>query len=387
MASGAEPRIAFGRPVVGREEREAVADVMLSPQLVHGPKSADFEDKFASFLGDNVYATAVSSCTAGLHLAYLHLGIGPGDEVVLPAQTHVATAHTVEVTGARPVFVDCDITGNIDQAQAINALSDRTKAVCVVHYPGLPIDTQLLRQETQRRGIALIEDCALALGGKVRDVACGLLGDISCFSFYPIKHITTGEGGMVVSTSKTVIDSIANLKAFGYDRSLGSRRTPGVYDVQSLGLNYRMSEISAAIGIAQLDRLEGFLKQREKNAQVLRMALEGRAGFSLLPPADGVNTHANYCVIAVLDEDTPGSRNKVITAMQREGIGSSVYYPVPIPLSKYYRGRYGYRDEQFPIAARISRSSVALPVGPHLRETDMQILAECFVRVVGEVHG
>ena len=381
------PSIPFGRPIIGSEEREAVADVMLSPQLVHGPKSVEFEDNFAHFLGENVYATSVSSCTAGLHLTYLHLGLGPGDEVVLPAQTHVATAHTIEVTGARPVFVDCDTTGNIDQQEALSAINHRTKAVCVVHYPGLPVDTQPLRKETQARGIPLIEDCALALGGKVGDVACGLLGDISCFSFYPIKHITTGEGGMVVSTSESVIQSIASLKAFGYDRALGDRQTPGVYDVQELGLNYRMSEISAAIGVVQLQRLNGFLEQREKNTQALRMSLDGRAGFSLLPPGDGANTHANYCVIAVLDEKVSGSRNAVITALRHQGIGTSVYYPVPIPLSKYYRDRYDYREDQFPNAARISRSSVALPVGPHLGEDDMQILAEHFVRVVGEVHG
>jgi perosamine synthetase len=374
--------IPFGRPIIGEEERAAVEEVLLSPQLVHGPRTAAFERAFETMLGTDAHATSVSSCTAGLHLIYLHLGLGPGDEVIVPAETHVATAHAVEVTGARPVFVDCDPSGNIDVQQIPAAITDRTRAICVVHYPGLPVDVAAVNAIAQPRNIFVVEDCALAIGASLDGVACGLLGDAGSFSFYPVKHMTTGEGGMVVSRHADVISSIASLKAFGYDRSPDARKVPGVYDIARLGVNYRMNEIGAAIGLVQLSKVQDFDAQRRTNAHALRSALQDVRRVTLLPDGDERRTHANYCLVAVLDQGC--NRNETLLRLKDRGIGTSVYYPVPLPLSKYYREKYGYSTDQFPNAQRISNSSIALPVGPHLTSDDMHTIATTVTEVLGE---
>ncbi|MFN7189987.1 MAG: DegT/DnrJ/EryC1/StrS family aminotransferase, partial [Rhodospirillales bacterium] len=162
--------------------------------------------------------------------AYMHLGIGPGDEVIVPAQTHVATAHAVASTGARPVFVDCRAdTGNIDPTKLEAALTPHTRAISVVHYLGLPVEMAPIMEMARARKLFVVEDCALAVGGSLGGVACGLIGDVGVFSFYPVKHLTTAEGGMVVSKHADVVASIDNIKAFGYDRAPAERKIPGVY--------------------------------------------------------------------------------------------------------------------------------------------------------------
>lgn len=370
--------------MIGDEERAAVLDVLLSPQLVHGPRIVSFEHGFETMLGSNAHATSVSSCTAGLHLIYLHIGLGPGDEVIVPAETHVATAHAVEVTGARPVFVDCDASGNIDVTQIPQAITERTRAICVVHYPGLPVDVNAVNAIAQPLGIFVVEDCALAIGASLDGVACGLLGDAGSFSFYPVKHMTTGEGGMVVSRHADVIASIASLKAFGYDRSPDARKVPGVYDIARLGINYRMNEIGAAIGLVQLGRVQEFDAHRRANAHELRQSLQDVGGLTLLPDGDDRRIHANYCLVAVLDADAGFDRDATLLRLKERGIGTSVYYPVALPLSKFYSKKYGYSSDQFPNAQRISNSSIALPVGPHLQPDDMHTIATAVAEVLGE---
>lgn len=382
MSSSAFRDIPFGRPMLGEEETRAVLDALSSPQLVHGPQAAAFEQQFAMILGPNAYATSVSSCTAGLHLIYLHLGIGPGDEVIVPAQTHVATAHAVEITGARPVFVDCDPSGNINPDLIAGKVTDRTRAICVVHFPGLPVDVKAVEAIARPRGIFIVEDCALAVGATFDGVSCGLLGDAASFSFYPAKHMTTGEGGMVVSRDPDVIESIANIKAFGYDRSPQARTVPGVYDIARLGLNYRMNEISAAIGIEQMRKLPGFLARRAENAAHLRSALSGTDKLTLLPAGDERRSHANYCLVGVLSPQVADQRDTILTRLKARGVGLSVHYPVPLPLSGYYRDRYGAQEQEFPEARQISEGSLAIPVGPHLDDDDLEFLVESLLEAL-----
>lgn len=379
-------QIHFGRPMIGDEERAAVLEVLSSPQLVHGPRAKAFERAFASRLGNGIYATSVSSCTAGLHLAYMHLGIGAGDEVIVPAQTHVATAHAVEITGAKPVFVDCDLqTGNIDAAALVRALSDRTKAISVVHFLGLPVDMAAVMETARAHGLFVIEDCALAIGASIDGRPCGLWGDVGVYSFYPVKHMTTAEGGMVVSRHADVIASIDNLKAFGYDKNVGERKIAGVYDIMRLGLNYRMNELAAAIGLAQLEKLDRFQAQRISNAAVLRRALEGLGdAVEVLADGKGRCIHGNYCLSVVLNGALGQRRSDVIEGLKARNIGTSVYYPVPVPLSNYYRQKYHWLASDFPNAARISQQSIALPVGPHLDGNDMKEIARGLAAAIEE---
>ncbi len=379
-------QIPFGRPIIGEEERTAVLEALMSPQLVHGPRAKAFEAAFAAMLGPQATATSVASCTAGLHLAYIHLGIGAGDEVIVPAQTHVATAHSVEITGATPVFVDCEAeTGNIDVAGIAAAITPRTKAISVVHYLGLPVDMTSVMALARKYNLFVVEDCALAVGSSLDDVACGLIGDVGVFSFYPVKHLTTAEGGMVVSRRPEVTASIDNLKAFGYDQNVGERKVPGVYNVMRLGLNYRMNELQAAIGLEQVKKVPGFLKARRENADVLREAMKSVPGIRLLVDGDTARVHSNYCLVGVLEPALGEKRPQIIEAMKQQGIGTSVYYPGPVPHMSYYREKYGTPAEAFPNARRISMHSLALPVGPHLKPAQMKIVAEGLKAAIREL--
>lgn len=374
--------IPFGRPLIGDEEKAAVMEVLGGSQLVHGPKAKRFEVDFSKFTGGG-YALSLASCTAGLHLSYLYLGTGPGDEVIVPAQTHVATAHAVEFTGARAVFVDVQgETGNIDSDLVEAAITPRTKAISVVHYLGLPVDMDRIMALAGKHGLFVVEDCALAVGSYYKGIHAGLLGDVGTFSFYPVKHITTAEGGMMLTRHQRVADKVARIKSFGYDKNLGERVVPGVYDVNLLGYNYRMNELEAAIGIEQIKRLPFILEKRRQNAQALRAGLERIDGIELLSMGGGEFVHSHYCMLAILEKPLAEKRFEIISELNRAGVGTSVYYPGPVPLLSYYRNKYGLRTADYPQAKRISDQSIALPVGPHLNTDDMSYIAESLKMII-----
>jgi dTDP-4-amino-4,6-dideoxygalactose transaminase len=361
----------FGKPMIGDAERQAAMSVLMGHQLVHGPVAKQFEAEFTRYIGGGA-ATAVSSCTAALHLAYFHFGVGAGDEVIVPAQTHVASAHAVEFTGAKPVFVDADpATGNIAIDQIESHITERTRAICVVHYLGLPVDMDRVNAIADRHKLFVVEDCALALGSHYKGVHVGLLGDVGCFSFYPVKHITTGEGGMITAREKGIIHCIDRQKAFGVDRTVAERKVPGIYDVTMLGYNYRLSEMAAAIGLEQLKRLDGFLTQRALNFAALRNGLLEVDKVSLFDPGSGDFGHSHYCGAVVLDDTVARDRGKIIAEMNAAGVGTSVYYPQAVPHMSYYREKYDILPDAFPNASRISNNSIALTVGPHVDEDDM----------------
>ena len=264
----------FGKPMIGVEEKEAVMRVMDGSILVHGPVSVEFEKKFATFTAAP-HAVSVSSCTAGMHLIYFALGYGPGDEVIVPAQTHVATAHAVELTGARPIFIDSEEkTGNININLIESAITSKTKAIAIVHYLGAPVDMSKINKIAKKYDLFVLEDCALSPGAKIDDIHTGLHGDAGVFSFYPVKHLTTAEGGMIILKDGELAKKLTLLKAFGVNRSHGQRKIPGVYDTIALGFNYRMSEIHAAIGVVQINKLTGFLAKRKENFKVLNEYLK-----------------------------------------------------------------------------------------------------------------
>lgn len=377
--------IPFGKPILGDAEKRAVEDVLDSGLLVHGPKIKEFETAFAEFTGAP-YVVGVSSCTAGLHLTYFALGIGSGDEVIVPAQTHVATAHAVEYVGAKPVFVDAeDATGNIDINKIENALTSKTKAISIVHFLGMPVDMKRICALADRYNLAVVEDCALAIGSRISDIHAGLFGTVGCFSFYPVKHMTTGEGGVVITRDKALAEKLALVRAFGVDRHHGERNVPGQYDVTELGFNYRMSEIHAAIGIEQVKRLDGFLERRRENYAALRNRLVGVDGIRLLDSSDREYLSSYYCLSVILDRSFSGKRPEIMEKLKEKGVGTSIYYPVPVPLMAYYRDKYGYEKGQFPVAEEISNQSIALSVGPHLGGDDIDFMAKVLNLTLKEV--
>ena len=368
--------IPFGRPWFSDRERAAVQRVLEGHILTHGPEGKAFEIEFAAFAGA-AHALSVSSCMAALHLAYLHFGIGPGDEVIVPAQTHVATAHAVEWTGATPMFVDCDpATGNLTADAIAAALTPRTRAISVVHFVGIPCDMPPIVALARERGLAIVEDCAIALGARRNGTHVGLFGDAGCFSFYPVKHIATGEGGMLITRRADVAVGVAKLRAFGVDRTHTERTIPGIYDVPTLGLNYRMSEMQAALGRVQVSRLEENLARRRANFTALAGQARRVPGIRVLDGSEEHAVNSHYCLVAVLEAELAARRVEIVNRLNEAGVGTSVYYPQPVPRMTYYRGKYGYDAARFPKATSISDESIALPVGPHLAADDMDYIGQ-----------
>lgn len=361
--------IAFARPLIGEEERRAVLEVLDGPVLVHGPKSHEFEAAFAVATAAP-FAVSVSSCTAGMHLAYEAWGIGEGDEVIVPAQTHTATAHAVIMAGAAPVFIDVDpATGNVTADLIKPAITPNTKAIAVVHFLGVPVDMNPIIKLAKKFNLKVLEDCALALGATYDGQHVGLLGDAGCFSFYPVKHMTTAEGGMLITRDEALAKRVERIRAFGVDRTPAERKEPGIYNVTMHGYNYRMNELEAALGIEQLKKTPAWLAIRQRNATHLGEQLAD------VPNIRHLVGGAYYCYSIIL-ENRSQSRAEIAAELKKRGIGTSVYYPHPVPHMTYYRETMDFGLDSFPISAEISNWSIALPVGPHLSEEDMGYIGQ-----------
>lgn len=372
----------FGKPWITDAERNAVLGVLAGDVLTHGPQAHEFEKEFAIAIGGG-HALTLSNGTAALHLAYWQLGIGPGDDVIVPAQTHVATVHAVEVVGARPVFVDCDrATGNMTPEAIEAAITPRTRGIGLVHFVGIPCDMPAILKIAAKHDLKIVEDCALALGTRWNGTHAGLFGDVGTFSFYPVKHITTGDGGMLVTRHADLAQKISKARAFGVDRTFAERSVPGVYDVLSLGINYRLSDINSTIGREQLRRLDVILERRAQNFAALKRGISGLEHVAVLDVTARDQTNSHYCLTAVLGGPLADRRTEIIRQLNAVGVGTSVYYPHPIPRLAYYREKYGEDLTRFPNAARISDQSIALPVGPHLDVEDMNYIAEQLTAIV-----
>jgi perosamine synthetase len=378
-------KIPFGKPLIDDSEKKAVMDVLSSPILVHGSKAIKFENEFANFT-KAPYSVSLSSCTAGLHLVYFSRGIGVGDEVIVPAMTHIATAHAVELTGATPVFIDAESeTGNINIDSIEAAITDKTKAISIVHFLGMPVDMDMINVIAKKHNLLVIEDSALALGSTLDGIHTGLLGDVGVFSFYPVKHITSAEGGMLITKNKELADDVKLKKAFGVDKTHGERAVPGLYDTVALGLNYRMSEVHAAIGLEQLKKLPGFLKKREENYKKLENELHEISEINLLKSTHDKFKSSYYCLSFILRKSLLEKRYEIMNELKENGVGSSIYYPQPVPRMTYYREKYGYVSGQYHNAEIISDQSIALPVGPHLDENDMVTISDVLKKTIKKI--
>lgn len=378
-------QVPFGKPIIGEEEKKAVLEVLNGPILVHGPKAVEFEKAWSAYT-KAPYSITMANCTAALHLVYFNMGLKAGDEVIVPAQTHTATAHAVELTTAKAVFVDAEPkTGNIDIGQIEAAITSRTKAISIVHFLGMPVDMVRINEIARKHNLKVVEDCALAIGTYLDGVHAGLLGDFGCFSFYPVKHMTTAEGGMITTKDENAAKQLTRQKAFCVDRHMGERKIPGVYEVTGLGFNYRMNEIEAAMGIVQLTRMPAFLKAREENYRTLSGALSEIPEVELLQSTNGRFQSSHYCLQAILKKPIANKRFEIVALLNESGIGTSVYYPKPVPHMQYYREKYGYREDSFPEASRISYQSISLSVGPHLNGEDMRYIADRLKEAISRV--
>lgn len=379
-------KIPFARPWITDEDREAVFAVLHRDVLTHGPEGKAFEEEFSQWTRGQGHAISLSSGMAALHLAYLALGIGPGDEVLVPAQTHIATVHAVEWVGARPIFVDCDpATGNINTTLLEKHLTPQTKAIGLVHFVGIPCEMETIVQFAKSHGLKIVEDCAIALGSFYQGKHVGLLGDAGCFSFYPVKHMTTGDGGMLLTRHRELAQKIRQLRGFGVDRTFSERVIPGFYDVPTLGLNYRMSDINAALGRSQLKRLNIILEKRRNNFAYLYSRFKSLSDIHILhaPEKDTQNSH--YCCSVVLKGSLANKRNQIVQLCNDAGIGTSIYYPQPVPRMKYYEDKYHTPKDIYKEASIISDHGIALSVGPHLTQEDLVYMADKFTEVVTSI--
>ena len=369
--------VLFSSPDIRDSDLEAVSAVIRSGWLAHGKYSERLEELFCKYTGAK-YATTVSNCTAGLHLSCIVAGFGPGDEVIVPAQTHVATAHAVEFTGAKVVFADVDLSsGNILLNQLESKVNPATKGVIPVHMAGHPCNMRDIKAICNMNDLVLIEDCAHGMGTVVHNKHVGNFGITGCFSFYPTKQITTGEGGVVVSNDEHIIEQVKRLKAFGINTPPELRTKPGVYDVQGLGYNYRMTDFQAALGVGQVERYEQNVSGRRKNAQKYCKMLNNRNEISFTQYSD---EHSYFLFQIILDKSI--DRNKVLLSLKDNGIGVSVHYATPVPLMSYYKNKYGCKASDFPNAVYYGNQSISLPVHPKLTDSDIEYICGNLINIL-----
>jgi dTDP-4-amino-4,6-dideoxygalactose transaminase len=345
--------IPIAQPLIGEAEQRAVLEVLASGMLAQGPRVQAFEEAFASYCGVR-HAIATSSGTTALQVALLAHGIGPGDEVITTPFTFIASANAILYTGARPVFVDIEPgTFNLDPALIEAAITPRTRAILPVHLFGLPATMDPILEIARRFGLTVIEDACQAHGAEYNGRRVGSFGT-GCFSFYPTKNMTTAEGGMITTDDDAVADKCRVLRQHGMRQR---------YYHDELGFNFRMTDLHAAIGIAQLAKLESFNERRIANADYLNKRLRGFGTPAI--PAGRRHVFHQY-TLRVRD----GRRDAVLEALSGRGIGCGVYYPVPVHLQKLYRD-LGYCDH-LPEAARASREVLSLPIHPGLTGEDLQ---------------
>ena len=375
-------KIKFATPLINFREKKEILKVLSSGIYTQASKCRKFEQDFQKFTKAK-YTTTVNSCTSGMHLFYYSMGLKKGDEVIVPAQTHVATAHAIELTGAKPVFVDSNLEdGNVDIEKLEKRINKKTKAICIVHFLGFPVEMDKLKKIARKNNLLLLEDCALSLGAKYEKIHTGLWGDAGVFSFYPTKQITSGEGGMIITNNKKIYDKIRIKKSLGVSKSFLERKVPGIYDTSDVGFNYRMSEIHAVIGLEQLKKFPYFLKSRRKNFFYLKQKIEKIKNIKILFSKHKNSINAYYCMNILLLNKNLRERNLIITNLEKKNIGVSVNYPQPVPRMKYYKKKYGYKKNQFKNAEFISDKSISLPLGPHLNKKDLDHIANSLKEIL-----
>lgn len=372
-----EAFIPFAVPSITEDEVNAAAEAIRSGWLTTGPNAAAFEREFAEYLGgEGLHAVAVNSATAGLHLAVEAIGLGPGDEVLVPTWTFTATAEVVRYMGAVPVFVDVDPeTLHIDLEKAAEKVTERTRAIIPVHFGGLPIPQDELARFARNHGIEIIEDAAHAF--PVRD-AGRYVGDSDSaavvFSFYATKTITTGEGGMLVTRNPELAQRARTMRLHGISRDVFDRytsKTPSWrYAVVAPGFKYNLTDPAAAIGRVQLRRAEEMRMQRRAIAARYDLAFRDLPVW-LPMNTDQEDRHAHHLYVLRLSESAPLSRDRFIDALAERGIGTSVHF-IPLHLQPYWKDTYGLLAEDYPVATAIFEQALSLPIFAGMAEQQVE---------------
>ena len=365
--------IPIAKPLIGDEEINAVVDVLKSGMLAHGKEVEAFEREFADYLGAR-HGIAVANGTAALDVALKALGIRDGDEVITTPFTFIATASSILFQRARPVFADIDPkTFNLDPNDVLERITDKTKAILVVHLYGQPAEMKAFREIAEDHGLYLIEDCAQAHGAEYEGKRVGTFGDIAAFSFYPTKNMTTGEGGMVVTNDDELAERARLIRSHGQKER---------YYHVTLGYNLRMTNIAGALGRVQLRKLKEWNETRRRNAEKLTEGISKIAG--LTPPYVAPNVRHVYHQYTIrVGEKFPIGRDELAQKLRERGIGTGIYYPLPLHHQPLFQ-ELGYERDCCPNAIEASKRVLSLPVHPAVREEDVGYIVETLKEIAGE---
>lgn len=356
--------VPLSQPYLGEEEIDGVVEVLRSDRLALGPKTAEFEDLFAKAIGTK-YAIAVNSGTSGLHLAVAALGLGPGDEVITTPFSFIASSNCILFEGATPVFVDADDSFNIDPALIEAAITPKTKAILPVHVFGESANMTAIMAIAKKHGLRVIEDACEAIAGSHAGQNVGTFGDVAVYGFYPNKQITTGEGGMIVTSDKEI-----------YEFCLSARNQGRATDMQwlthvRLGYNYRISEMTAAMGVAQMNKLGEILSKRRGKALRYMELLKGIANVRI-PKGWDLPSHSWFVFAIRVDA---AIRDAVLDTLNENGVQSKAYFSPCIHLQEFYMRDFGYKEGDFPVAEKLSQETIILPFFTTISEEQMEYVA------------
>ena len=386
------PFLPFAYPSITDREKRAVMEVLDSGWLTTGPKTKAFEAAFAAKVGTR-HAIALNSATAALHLGLDALGVGPDDEVIVPTWTFAASAEVIAYRGARPILIDIEPeTLNVSPETVLRAVTPRTRAVIVVHIGGRPVDIERLLELLQPQRVPVIEDAAHAFPSRIGGSAgrsVGTFGAVGAYSFYATKTITTGEGGMFVTDDEAIADRARLMSLHGISRNAWNRYTASgswYYEIEDVGYKYNMTDMAAALGLAQLERADDLLAARVELAALYSARIGSSTVGDLIErpgqPADGSHAWHLYVIRLVLDS-LRIDRGEVIEGLKALGIGTSVHF-IPLHLHPYYRDRWGYAPEDLPNATNEYQRVISLPIWPGMSAADVERVVAALESVLGD---
>ncbi len=366
--------IKFSIPNISKQDINLVGKIIKSGWLTHGRYTSLFENEIKKFTKSK-FAISVSSCTAGLHISCLASGFKRHDEVIVPAQTHTATAHAVEYTGATPIFADVEYpSGNMSLKKIRSKITKKTKGVILVHMAGYPCEMDKIIKFCKKRKIKVIEDCAHALGTYFKGIHAGNFGLSGSFSFYPTKQITTGEGGVVITNNEKFYKKIKKLKAFGIDKDIKDRKKQGDYDVKSIGFNYRMTDFQAALGYRQIINYHKNLKARHSIAKRYIKNFSKTNKIIHMP----YSANNSFFVFQIFCNN----RDKILRKLKEKKIGVSVHYTNPLPKMSYYKKKYNLDLKEFRNSHKYGKLNISLPVYPKLKKLEIDKICREIIKLV-----
>lgn len=369
-------KVPYFVPSISLNDKKEVVKALDSRWLTNGPNLKNFEKKFKKFV-ETKYAIGVGNATQSLHLSMQSLGIGTGDEVIVPTFTFAATANAAIYCGAKPIFVDVHYdTFNMNPSEVKKKITKKTKAIIPVHYGGQSCDMDEILSLSKKYELRVIEDCAHALGTSYKNTKCGNMGIVGCFSFYPTKIITTGEGGMVTTNSNEIYNKIKILRSQGMNISPDEREKKAKwrYDIVDLGYNYRLDEIRSSLGVSQLRRVCEFNKKRIKIAKKYHKLISKIKGICI-PKNKEERNHIYHLYTIKIENEYQLTRDELFQKLYKNGIGTSVQY-FPLHLMSYYKKNYFHNSSEFPVANDLKDKVLCLPIYPDMKSKDIEYVVE-----------